>query len=165
MPIADALLPEFDHEMAVTRRMLERVPMANGDWKPHVKSRSLRQLASHIASVHNMALSALTSPALDVGAGYQRATDCSTTEELLARFDENVSKVRSALAGRSDPEMLDRWTLKRDGKEMFTMPKAAVVRSMFLSHLIHHRGQLSVYLRLNDVALPPAYGGTADEPF
>src|SRR6266508_1085241 len=100
MPMVDGLLAEFDREMAVTRRMLTVVPLANGDWAPHTKSRTLRQLASHLANIPLMGFNILTLPMLDIGATYVRQSDCNTTEELLARLDDNVAKARGALVGR-----------------------------------------------------------------
>jgi uncharacterized damage-inducible protein DinB len=163
MALVDTLLPEFDREMTVTRKMLERVPLGHGEWKPHPKSRTIRQLATHIANIPILASHVLTTPELDMGVGYVRQGDATTTEELLGRFDENVRKTRGDLVGKTDGELLTTWTLKRDGKEMFSVPKAGALRTFFLSHLIHHRGQLSVYLRLNDVTVPSVYGPSADE--
>jgi uncharacterized damage-inducible protein DinB len=163
MPLVDALLPEFDREIGVTRRMLAVVPIANGDWTPHAKSRTLRQLASHLANIPLMGFNILTLPMLDIGASYARQSDCNTTEELLARLDDNAAKTRGALVGRLDAELVAPWTMKKDGREMFALPKSAAWRNLMVSHLIHHRGQLTVYLRLNNVPVPPAYGPTADE--
>jgi uncharacterized damage-inducible protein DinB len=163
MPLVVRLLPEFDREIAVTRRMLAAVPIANGEWKPHAKSRTLGQLASHLANIPLMGFNILTLPMLDIGAGYARQTDCTMTGELLARLDENTAKTRGALVGRLDAELMTPWTLKKDGREMFALPKAVAWRNLMVSHLIHHRGQLTVYLRLNDVPVPPSYGPTADE--
>jgi uncharacterized damage-inducible protein DinB len=163
MALADALLPEFDREMGVTRRMLACVPMTNGDWKPHAKSRSLRELASHITNIPRMGTNVLTLAELEAGPSYKRLPDCRTTDELLARFDEHVAITRTALAGKTDAELAAPWTMKHEGRELFTMPKSAAWRNLFISHLVHHRGQLTVYLRLNDIGVPPAYGPTADE--
>jgi uncharacterized damage-inducible protein DinB len=165
MALVDGLLPEFDREMGVTRRMLAVVPFTNPDWKPHTKSKSMRELSSHVANVVRMGLFVLTQADLETGATFPRLPECSSNEELLARFDELVTNVRTALTGRADAELLAPWTMRRDGKEMFTMPKAAAWRSFVISHLIHHRGQLSVYLRLNDVPVPSTYGPTADDRF
>ncbi len=165
MPMVDALLPELDHEMSVTRKMLARVPLTNGDWKPHEKSRTMRQLASHIANIPRLATNVLTASSLDIGVGYARKGDCQTTEELVARFDEHVADVRKELVGKTDAELLTTWKLEREGKEMFSMPKASAIRNFFFGHLIHHRGQLSVYLRLNDIPVPSCYGPSADEQF
>jgi uncharacterized damage-inducible protein DinB len=163
MALADALLPEFDREMGVTRRMLACVPMANGDWKPHAKSRSIRELASHIANIPRMGANVLEFTELETGASYKRLPDCNTIEELLARFDEHAASARTALVGKTDAELAAPWTMKRDGRDLFTMPKSSAWRNFLISHLVHHRGQLTVYLRLNEVAVPPAYGPTADE--
>ncbi len=165
MPMVDALLPELDHEMSVTRKMLARVPLTNGDWKPHEKSRTMRQLASHIANIPRLATNVLTASSLDIGVGYARKGDCQTTEELVARFDEHVADVRKELVGKTDAELLTTWKLEREGKEMFSMPKASAIRNFFFGHLIHHRGQLSVYLRLNNIPVPSCYGPSADEQF
>lgn len=163
MALADSLLPEFDREMGVTRRMLAVVPMSSGDWKPHAKSKSIRELASHIANIPRMGHSILDQPVLETGATYKRLPDVNTTEELLARFDEHAASARSVLVGKTDAELAAPWTMKRDGRDLFTMPKGSAWRNFCISHLIHHRGQLTVYLRLNDVPVPPAYGPTADE--
>lgn len=163
MALVDGLLPEFDREMGVTRRMLAVVPFTNPDWKPHAKSKSMRELASHVANVVRMGTFVLTQPDLETGDTFQRLPDATSSEELLTRFDELVASVRAALVGKTDPEMLVPWTMKRNGREMFTLPRAAAWRNFVISHLIHHRGQLTVYLRLNDVPVPPAYGPTADE--
>jgi uncharacterized damage-inducible protein DinB len=165
MALVDGLLPEFDREMGVTRKMLAVVPLTNGDWKPHARSKSMRELSSHVAGVLRMGLFVLTQSDLETGSTFKRLPDCQTTEELLARFDELVTNVRTALTGRGDGEMMAPWTMRREGKEMFTLPKASAWRTFVISHLIHHRGQLSVYLRLNDVPVPSTYGPTADDKF
>jgi uncharacterized damage-inducible protein DinB len=162
MALVDGLLPEFDREMGVTRKMLAVVPLDKGDWKPHAKSKSMRELSSHVANVVRMGLFVLTQSDLETGATFPRLPDCQTNEELLARFDEFVTNVRTALTGRVDGEMMAPWTMRRDGREMFTLPRASAWRTFVISHLIHHRGQLSVYLRLNEVPVPSTYGPTAD---
>lgn len=162
MAIVDALLPEFDHEMTTTRRLLERVPEEKFDWKPHVKSFSLGALAAHVATLPQWGAEVLNQSEIDVGVG-QPPSSMPSKAELLATFDKNVSATRAALAGRSDAEIMAQWTLKRDGHVLFSMPKAAVWRSFVLNHLVHHRGQLSVYLRLHDVPIPSIYGPSADE--
>ena len=162
MALVDALLPEFDHEMATTRKLLERVPEARLDWKPHERSFTLGQLAQHVATLPMWGVMTLTQSEIDIG-GDPRAEPIHTTAGLLALFDANAGNARAALAGRSDAELIVPWTLKRDGATIFSMPKAAVWRSFVMSHLIHHRGQLSVYLRMQDVPLPSMYGPSADE--
>jgi uncharacterized damage-inducible protein DinB len=164
MTIADSLLPEFDREMGLTRRILERVPDGNFDWKPHEKSMTLGRLAEHLAELPMWLTMTIKESGIDIATprppDYQPST---TRQQVLALFDRNVAEARGSLTGRSDPEMLAPWTLRREGKEVFTMPKVAVVRGFALNHLIHHRGQMTVYLRLHNVALPSIYGPSADE--
>lgn len=162
MAIVDALLPEFDHEMTVTRKLLERVPDDKHDWKPHQKSMSLGQLAQHVATIPMWGAATLTQAEVDLG-GDQQPPVLRTRAELLAAFDQHVKDTRAKLTGTSDVELMAPWALKRNGQTIFSMPKAAVWRGFVISHLIHHRGQLSVYLRLNDVPVPSIYGPSADE--
>ena len=163
MSMVDALLPEFDHEMTTTRKVLERVPEDRFDWKPHTKSFSLGALAAHVAALPTWGAEALTKSELEI-AGSQPPTAPPSKADLLGTFDTNVAATRSALAGKTDGELLAVWTLKRGGKALFSMPKANVLRSWVLNHLVHHRRQLSVYLRLLDVPVPSIYGPSADEP-
>jgi uncharacterized damage-inducible protein DinB len=160
--IADALLPEFDHEMAVTRKLLERVPEEKFAWKPHPKSMSLVELSTHVATIPSWGVPTLNESELDFG-GQNVNTAATSRADLLARFDKNVAETRAALVGKTDAEMMAAWSLKHNGQKLFTMPKAAVWRGFVLNHLVHHRGQLSVYLRLNDVPVPAMYGPSADE--
>jgi len=162
MPLVDALLPEFDHEMTTTRRLLERLPEDKFDWKPHAKSFSLGQLAQHVATIPMWGSVTVTQTELDVSAGAQPPA-MKTRAELLAAFDQNVSTTRAALSGKSDAELMVPWSLKSGSHTIFSLPRAGVWRSFVLSHLVHHRGQLSVYLRLLDVPLPSIYGPSADE--
>jgi uncharacterized damage-inducible protein DinB len=165
MAIRDALLPEFDHEMATTRRLLERVPDEHFAWKPHEKSMSLGELAGHIANLPMWCSATLQHTVLDLdtfGEDVSLRAPASRTA-MLEEFDARVSAARAALAASSDPEMLTPWTLKKGSQEFFTMPRISAVRSFVMNHLIHHRGQLSVYLRLQNVPLPSIYGPTADE--
>jgi uncharacterized damage-inducible protein DinB len=165
MPITDVLLPEFDHEMAATRRLLEIVPAKDATWRPHPKSSALGDLAAHIARLALWGRYVMTQSELDLGipenAALARA-GFSTTPELVEQFDRNVRGTREALAATSDPEMKQQWALKNAGKVILSLPRVGAFRGFILSHLIHHRGQLSVYLRLRDVALPSIYGPTAD---
>ena len=163
MAIVDTLIPEFDHEMMSTRKVLERVPEERFGWKPHEKSFSLGALATHVATLPTWGTETLTRSEIDVGNGRTVAAIASKSE-LLATFDGNVAQARTALIGKTDAELLAMWSLKRNGKTVFSMPKTAVLRSFVLSHLIHHRGQLSVYLRLLDVPVPSIYGPSGDEP-
>ena len=162
MAMVDALLPEFDHEMTVTRKLLERVPDDKFGWKPHPKSYTMGQLAQHVATIPMWGSVTLTQNELDLGGSPPQAA-VRTHAELLSMFDENVKNTRASLVGRSDPEFLAPWSLKQNGHTIFSMPKATVWRSFVMSHLIHHRAQLSVYLRQNDVPIPSMYGPSADE--
>ena len=163
MPLVDALLPEFDHEMTTTRKVLERVPEEKFEWKPHAKSFSVGELATHVANLPTWGTETLTKSEIDL-AGGQRVAAFASKAELMAAFDRNVAATRSALTGKTDAELLAIWSLKQGGKTIFSMPKTGVLRSFVLSHVIHHRGQLSVYLRLLDVPVPSIYGPSADEP-
>lgn len=164
MPIAESLLPEFDRETGITRRLLERVPDGQFAWKPHEKSMTLGRLAEHLAELPGWAKISIVESGIDMAT--PRPPDYvppATRAAVLAIFDRNVGEARAALNGRSDAELMAPWTLKNQGKEVFTMPKAVVLRGFVMNHLIHHRGQLSVYLRMKDVPLPSIYGPTADE--
>jgi uncharacterized damage-inducible protein DinB len=163
MAIIDALLLEFDHEWATTRRLLERVPPAQFAWKPHEKSMSLGQLAGHLSNIPNWCIATLSADSLDLST-YVRPPEPESLEALLKAFDARLAAARNQLASVTDPELLAPWTLKNGAQEYFTMPKISVLRTFVMNHQIHHRGQLSVYLRLNNVAIPPIYGPTADEP-
>jgi uncharacterized damage-inducible protein DinB len=163
--IVDALLPEYDHEMTTTRKLLERVPEDKFDWKPHQKSTSLGGLVTHLANLPSWGEITLNRSEIDLG-GTAPQPPAASRAEALATFDRHVAATRALLAGRSDAELMAPWSLKRDGHTIFSMPKVAVWRSFVMNHLIHHRGQLSVYLRENDVPLPSIYGPSADEaPF
>jgi uncharacterized damage-inducible protein DinB len=161
MAIADALLPEFDREMTTTRKLLERVPEDRLAWKPHAKSWSLGELATHVATLPGWGAATLNLAEIDMTGPPNTAA--TSRADLLGRFDKNVAETRAALVGKSDAEMMAPWSLKQSGRTVFTMPKAAVWRGFVLNHIVHHRGQLSVYLRLNDVPVPSIYGPSADE--
>lgn len=165
MAIAQSLLPEYDHELATTRRLLERVPEAEFWWKPHQKSMTLGQLAGHVANIPFWCSAAMDAPFYDLAAnGKETRLEAPVSRDvLLKEFDAKVSAARASLAKATDADMLAPWSLKRGDHEIFTMPRISAVRSFVMNHLIHHRGQLSVYLRLKDVPLPPMYGPTADE--
>ncbi len=162
MPLVDALLPEFDHEMTTTRRLLERVPDDRLDWKPHARSWPLGTLSQHVAMLPVWGSMTLTRSDLDL-TGYEQPPAIRSRGELLDVFDQNVTATRAALVGKTDAELLAPWSLTRDGQVLFTMPRVGVWRSFVMSHLIHHRGQLSVYLRLQDIPVPSIYGPSADE--
>jgi uncharacterized damage-inducible protein DinB len=163
MNVRDAALAEFDHEMAVTRRVLERTPEAAFAWKPHEKSYSLGALASHLARLPHWGTQILERDFYDMAAVQGGAPAKTTVAEVLAMFDGHVSEVRAALIARSDVELDKIWTLKRGGQTLMQMPKLTALRSFLVHHTIHHRGQMTVYLRLQGVPIPPIYGPTADE--
>ena len=165
MAIAESMLPEFDHETATTRTLLERVPAGKSDWKPHAKSMSLGQLAMHIANIPQWTAITLERTEFDTSPpGGQRLTTPAfeSPAHLLEAYNDSVTAARALLSRTSDAEFMVQWTLKSGGRNMFSMPRVAVFRSFVLNHAIHHRGQLSVYLRLLDVAIPSIYGPTAD---
>ena len=166
MAIRDSILPEFDHEMATTRTLLERVPEGNPDWKPHEKSMSIGRLAGHVAELAGWGKTAIVQDSLDfrpVGGPAYQPFLMTSRKQLLEVFDKNVTEARAAIAGASDEEFMKTWTLLSGGKQILAMPKIAVLRSFAINHVIHHRGQLSVYLRLNNVSVPSIYGPSADE--
>lgn len=166
MSLGTGILPEFDHEMAVTRRLLERVPAAHLAFKPHPKSFSLGELATHVATIPHWSAMTIQKSEVDMGppdAPPPKTEAAKTTGELLERFDAHVKEARDAIGSASDATLLGDWSLLSGGKVMFTMPRIAVLRSFVMNHLIHHRGQLSVYCRMCDVPLPSIYGNTADE--
>lgn len=167
MPLSQMLLPEFDQEMATTRKILERVPEGRGDWKPHDKSMTLARLAGHVAELPGWGVNTLTQTELDFapagGAPYQPTLFTSRAQALKV-FDDGVKAAREAIAKASDADLQVMWTLKRAGQTLMSMPRYAVLRSMVINHIIHHRAQLGVFLRLNDVAIPGSYGPSADEP-
>jgi uncharacterized damage-inducible protein DinB len=165
MAIKDALLPEYDHEIGATRRLFERVPETDFAWKPHEKSYSLGELSAHIANIPNWLGPTFDYTEFDAATlpDSARPTVPASRAELLQRFDDTARKGRARLDDQSDATMAAAWTFKNGGYEVFTMPRAAVVRSFIMNHMIHHRGQLTVYLRLRNVPLPSIYGPTADE--
>lgn len=165
MAIKDAFLPEFDHEVGTTRRLLERVPEADLGWKPHQKSYTLGQLAAHIANLPHWLGLICERGDVDAADSLEEArpTVPVSIEQLLRTFDANVAQARRYINDLGDSAMMSRWTLRDGDREIFSMPRASVLRSFVMNHLIHHRGQLTVYLRLRDVPLPSVYGPTADE--
>ena len=167
MPISAPLLAEFDHEMQTTRALLARTPEADAAWRPHPKSTPLGELAIHVAGIVGVARLVAEQPELDFnppGGTPWQPPRFETTARLLEFFDRNRDASRGAIAGVSDEAMHQPWSLKNAGKIFFTMPRIGAFRTFVMNHVIHHRGQLSVYYRLRDVALPSIYGPTADEP-
>ena len=163
MTIAASMLPEFDHEMATTRSLLERVPEGEAVWAPHEKSMTLGRLAAHIAELPGWMNSTIFQTELDFGApGAYNPTQFTTTAKLVELFDANVKAAHDALAGVSDADLMVNWALRNGEHVIFSMPRVAVIRGFVINHIIHHRGQLSVYLRLHNVPIPSIYGPTAD---
>jgi uncharacterized damage-inducible protein DinB len=165
MKMTEVLLQELNMEMANTRKTLERVP-AKFDWKPHEKSMSMGRLAIHLAEIPMWAEMTITQDEIDVAPGGQPAFQSpklGTTKEVLEMFDKNLASARAALQAMKDEDLMKPWSLKAGGKVMMTMPKAAVLRGFVLNHNVHHRAQMGVYLRLNDIAVPSIYGPSADE--
>lgn len=165
MSLTAALLAEFDHEMATTRALLERVPEGAAAWKPHPRSFTLGQLATHVATIPGLGQMVLEVDELDMnppGGEPYRMPEFESTAAMLETFDAAVRGARAVLEGLDDAALQVVWTLKNGGETIFALPRAAAWRTLCMSHQIHHRGQLSVYLRLQDVPLPFMYGPTAD---
>jgi uncharacterized damage-inducible protein DinB len=165
MPMSQALLPEFDIEMANTRKSIERAPDAKWTWKPHHKSGQMGWLVTHLANLPGWGADVLVSDSFDIAPGGKMVEmpQAKNTKEALAMFDKNVSAARAALATATDEQLMKPWSLLQNGKPLFTLPRVAVLRSMIMNHTVHHRAQLGIYLRLNDVAVPGIYGPSADE--
>jgi len=166
MSLATSLLLEFDHEMQLTRRMLERVPENKFEWQPHPKSMKLGRLASHLAELPTWGSMTMETDEFDVmpaGKAPYAGRVMANRAEILTAFDTNAAAARRAIAAGTDALFGRPWTLKNGGKSVFTMPKVAVLRSMVMNHMIHHRAQLGLFLRLNDVEIPGTYGPSADD--
>jgi uncharacterized damage-inducible protein DinB len=166
MGMSEALVNEFDHEMAGTRKTLERVPDGKFDWKPHDKSGSMGWLAAHLANLAGWAGTTINQDSLDLAPGgkpIQPPPPPKSRKELLELFDKNVAESRKAIAGASDATLLKPWSLLNNGQTLMTMPRIQCLRGFVFNHTIHHRAQLGVYLRLNNVAVPALYGPSADE--
>lgn len=166
MKFSEQLLPEFDHEMANTRKTLERLPEDRLNWKPHEKSMTMGQLGTHLAHIPHWAVETIEKDSLDLapaGKPLPRVEPASSRHEVLDLFDKNGARARSAIAGSSDEHLSKPWSLLTAGRTIVTMPRSTVIRSFVMNHSIHHRAQLGVYLRLNDVPVPAIYGPSADE--
>ena len=164
MPLIDSLLPEFDREMGLTRRALERVPDGQFEWRPHPTSVTLGRLAEHLTEMPMWASTTMAQRELDATA--QRPQDYrppATRAAVLGQFDAGYKAARNHLVNKTDAEFAAPWTLKNGGKEVFTAPKGTVMRNFVLNHMIHHRGQLVVYLRMLGVPVPSIYGPSGDE--
>lgn len=163
MSIKDGLLADFDHEMGTTRKLLERLPEDKLAWKPHLKSMSLGGLATHLGNIPQWAGTILNEASFDLATAPPNLPERTSRADILAAFDQARAQTRGWM-DKTDAEYVAPWTLMRGGQEVFTVPRVAAFRSFVLHHTIHHRGQLSVYLRLNDVPVPAIYGPSADEP-
>ena len=163
MSIGQSMLGELDYELANTRRTLERIPENRLEWKPDPKSMSLGALAGHITEMVGWGTMILTTDHLDMNPGDHKPLVATSAHQLTSLLDENTAKLRSTLAATSDDDMMKNWALKIGGNTLFDMPRVACIRSMIMNHLIHHRAQLGVYLRLNDIPVPAIYGPSADE--
>jgi uncharacterized damage-inducible protein DinB len=163
MPISELLLPEFDQEMQTTRTTLERVPFDKKDFAPHPKSMPLEKLAPHVAELAGFGATVLTTPELDFSNAGNRPRPPFDLAGLLKAFDENAAKARAALVNLKDDAWTQPWKLSFQGKPLFSGSRFLAYRTMFLNHLVHHRAQLGVYLRLNEKPLPATYGPSADD--
>ncbi|MBI3950680.1 MAG: DinB family protein [Acidobacteria bacterium] len=165
MNLIEPILMEFSYEAHTTRRMLERVPEEHLAWKPHEKSMSLARLATHIAEIPGWVGAIVNQDEFVIGVGGYTPPTAGSVAEILDMFDNNVAAVSQTLQDQTNEHLLAPWRLKKGDQVLVEMPRLAMIRTLLLSHIIHHRGQLSVYLRLHDVPLPPVYGPTADEGF
>ncbi len=164
MAIRDMLLPEFDQEMANTRKLLERLPETLSDYKPHPKSMSMSRLAGHVAELPGWANETFTKEVLEFDMDHYVPFEPKTRQEVLDAFDKNSKTGRDALAAAKDEDFGVTWSLKNTkGDTIFSMPRSVCYRSMVMNHMIHHRAQLGVYLRLNEIEIPGMYGPSADE--
>jgi uncharacterized damage-inducible protein DinB len=160
--LKDSLLVEYDHETAATRKLLARIPGDKLHWTPHERSRSLGDLAAHVCAIPAWGPAILDSFSFDVGANWPPAVHRTTVTDILSGFDQAAAATRASMQ-KTDAEYLAMWALTRGDQEIFTLPRISAFRTFVLYHLVHHRGQLSVYLRLNDVPVPALYGPTADD--
>ncbi|MBL8148891.1 MAG: DinB family protein [Blastocatellia bacterium] len=163
MSLSEAIAAELKHEAAITRRLLERVPEEALGWKPHEKSMTLSMLAGHVAELPDWFSAIVKQDELDFATMDYKPLEPTKTSELLEAFDKNVASALDVLQGQTDEFLSTSWRLRDGERIFFEMPRSAVIRSMTMNHLIHHRGQLSVYLRMKDVPIPSIYGPSADE--
>jgi uncharacterized damage-inducible protein DinB len=159
MPFSENLLPEFDEEMKNTRKMLECVPDTLFDYQPHPKSMTVGRLATHVAELPSWTTSAIDLDVLEIPTDF-KPSEIRSQKELLEKFDKGVAEARVKIQGATDQRWHQIWTLKFGGQTLMSMPRSVVMRSIIMNHMIHHRAQLGVFLRLNDVAIPGMYGPT-----
>jgi uncharacterized damage-inducible protein DinB len=162
MALKDTLLAEYDHEMATTRRLLTRVPDDKLTWQPHEKSMTLAGLGTHLGTIPRWGVTILKETSFNLESAPPNPDPLPSRASILSLFDETVGQAR-ALMDQSDGEYVSKWTLTRGDTRMFTMPRITAFRTFVINHSVHHRGQLSVYLRVNNVPVPPIYGPSADE--
>jgi len=166
MSYAETILPEFDQEMASTRKVLERIPEDKFDWRAHPKSNTIGWNANHIAEIPGWVAGILTQPEWDIaptaGEAYQ-TPKLTSRQEILDFFDGNVASARQAISAAKDADIPQQWSLLRAGQPLFTLPRGAVIRTFVINHIIHHRAHMCVYLRLNDIPVPGMYGPSGDE--
>lgn len=163
LSLRDIALADLEAELTSTRRILDRVPDDKLSWRPHVKSSTLNRLAAHVAELPGFALAMLVAPELDLARPRERAGDPDSHDAILAAFDKAAARLTQALAAASDDFLREEWTLRAGDRVIYRAPRVSALRTMGISHLVHHRGQLSVYLRLLDVPVPGLYGPSADE--
>jgi uncharacterized damage-inducible protein DinB len=163
MPFSETLLPEFEEEMKNTRKLLECVPDDKFDYQPHAKSMKLGRLATHVAEMPSWTVFTIDQDVLDMQPGHE-PNQAKSRAELLEMFDKGVADARQRIQGTSDGHWQKTWTFKYAGKPIMSSPRSTIMRSVIMNHLVHHRAQLGVFLRLNDVAIPGMYGPSADEP-
>lgn len=164
MSLGASIASELEQEARSTRKLLERVPEQHFDWKPHPKSMSLRELASHVVDSMGWVDVTLNQDVFEMDPTSYKPYRAQSRKELLQKLDTNVTHAVKAIKGVSDAKLMETWSMKVAGKTAFSMPKIAVLKTFIINHQIHHRGQLDVYLRLKDVPLPQIYGPSADEP-
>ncbi len=163
MSLSDSFVAELQQEAAVTRKCLERIPETTFDWKPHEKSMSMSRLATHVAEMVNWAKETMEKPEMDFAAQEYKPFEPKTNAELVEFFDKSLAGAVEAIKNTSDEAMMENWKLRNGEEIYFDMPRVQVLRGMVFNHIINHRGQLSVYLRLNDIPVPALYGPSADE--
>jgi uncharacterized damage-inducible protein DinB len=166
MKLSELFLSEFDHEMNTARKTLERIPEDKLSWKPHEKSMQLDRLAGHVAELAGWPVPTIEQDSLDFRPPGQppfQPTFATSRKQVLEIFDKNCEQSRRAISQASDEHLMKNWSLLNGGQTLMTMPRFAVLRSFCLNHIIHHRAQLGVYLRLNNIPVPSVYGPSADE--
>lgn len=163
MPFSETLLPEFEEEMKNTRKLLECVPDDKFEYQPHAKSMKLGRLATHVAEIPSWTVFTIDQDVLDMQPGHQPSL-AKSRAELLETFDKGVADARKRIQSTNDADWQKNWTFKYAGKPIMSNPRSTIMRSVIMNHLVHHRAQLGVFLRLNNVAIPGMYGPSADEP-